>query len=139
MVLTVELILTATRKEKVMQINLNQKANKPPVRAAKPVAKKEVKRKAVAMFTFTDHTKIDNWDRALPPQAKCIATTITKYGIQYGKPCSKDDVKQAMEKLNAAETAKRTDGKKWTKQDPYHIFAYYMKPLVDNKLLVSSK
>ena len=30
-------------------------------------------------------------------------------------------------------------GKKWTKQDPYRIFAYYIKNMTDNKLLVKSK
>ena len=115
-----------------------QTINMKPQAAAKPVVKKEVKRKVTATtFTFFDYTKVDNWDRAMPPQAKCIATTITKYGIQYNKPHVKADIEEAMKKLHEAETTK--NGKKWTKQDPYRIFAYYIKNMTDNKLLVKSK
>jgi|TARA_A100001391_G_scaffold16630_2_gene9321 hypothetical protein len=123
------------RKEKVMQ---PQTINMKPQAAAKPVVKKEVKRKATATtFTFFDYTKVENWDRAMPPQAKCIATTITKYGIQYNKPHVKADIEEAMKKLHEAETKK--NGKKWTRQEPYRIFAYYIKNMTDNKLLVKSK
>ena len=104
----------------------------------KTVVKKEVQRKAAAtMFTFFDYTKIEKWDRAMPPQAKTIATTITNYGIQLNKPYNKADIEVAMEKLHEAETKK--NGKKWTRQNPYRIFAYYIKNMVDNKLLTKTK
>tara|TARA_A100001011_G_scaffold317947_1_gene337490 strand:- start:4520 stop:4939 length:420 start_codon:yes stop_codon:yes gene_type:complete len=126
------------RKEKVMQISTAKPIAKPTAaNVVKTVAKKEVKRKAATMFTFFDYTKIEKWDRAMPPQAKCIATTITKYGIQYNKPYVRKDIEVAMEKLHEAETKK--NGKKWTRQNPYRIFAYYIKNMTDNKLLMKTK
>tara|TARA_B100002019_G_scaffold37390_2_gene31282 strand:+ start:5418 stop:5780 length:363 start_codon:yes stop_codon:yes gene_type:complete len=105
------------------------------VKAAAPV-KKPVKQKKVKQFTLNNYTKIDKWDRALPPQAKDIATKLHSYGIEYGKPYTREKISDAMKFLAAAIT--ESSGKKWTRQEPYRIFAYYVKPLRENGVLTIS-
>lgn len=105
------------------------------VAAAAPV-KKPVKQKKVKMFTLNDYQKIDKWERALPPQAKDIATKLHHYGIEWGKPFTREKISDAMEKM--ANSISESTGKQWTRQEPYRIFAYYVKPLRENGLLTIS-
>lgn len=105
------------------------------VKAAAPV-KKPVKQKKVKMFQLNDYQKIDKWDRALPPQAKDIATKLHHYGIEWGKSYTREIISDAMKKM--ANSISESTGKKWTRQEPYRIFAYYVKPLRENGLLTIS-
>lgn len=105
------------------------------IKAAAPV-KKPVKQKKVKQFTLNNHTKIDKWDRALPPQAKDIATKLHNYGIEYGKPYTREKISEAMSLM--ADAISESTGKQWTRQEPYRIFAYYVKPLRENGLLAIS-
>ena len=105
------------------------------IKAAAP-ATKPVKQKKVKMFTLNDYQKIDKWDRALPPQAKAIVTKLNNYGIKRGVPATQKQIADAMSLLNTALT--EANGKKWTRQEPYRIFAYYIKPMRENGLLTIS-
>jgi len=105
------------------------------IKAAAP-ATKPVKQKKVKQFTLNNYTKIDKWDRALPPQAKDIATKLHNYGIEYGKAYTREKISEAMKFM--ADAITESSGKQWTKQEPYRIFAYYVKPMRENGLLTIS-
>ena len=80
------------------------------------VAKKLVKKST--KFVFSDISKIEEWSKTLPPQARVTLENLPKFGIKFGEQVTLADIHAAYVKMAAA-------GILVTRQAPSLIFNYY--------------
>ena len=96
--------------------NVIQTNSKPQTPVVSKVNGKSIKK--AKLFIFSDFSKIAEWDKCLPPQARDTYKNITKFGIKFGE---KVDLKT----VHSAYIRMEKEGILRTRQAPGSIFDYY--------------